>query len=46
MVDIDVVSNFYRRRGTQIWERLSTLRDIKNDIFFASVTPKALEAYR
>lgn len=30
----------------EVWKRLEQLREIKNRIFFASVTAKALEAYR
>lgn len=47
VIDIDVVSDcFIGGVAPEVWEKLSRLRDIKNRIFFASVTAKALEAYR
>jgi uncharacterized protein (TIGR04255 family) len=47
VMDIDVACNCsIGGAASESWERLSKLRDIKNRIFFASVTPKALEAYK
>ena len=47
LIDIDVASNSsIEGEAPEIWQRLTKLRNIKNHIFFASVTAKALEAYR
>lgn len=46
VIDIDAVADCsIAGAGPEIWERVSILRDIKNLVFFASVTPKTLEAY-
>jgi uncharacterized protein (TIGR04255 family) len=46
VLDIEVVrSCSVTPDSPEIWTQLDTLRDIKNRIFFASVTEKALEAY-
>jgi uncharacterized protein (TIGR04255 family) len=47
VIDIDVVSSCsLAGDAPEIWERFSNLRDIKNRIFFTSVTTKTLEAYQ
>jgi uncharacterized protein (TIGR04255 family) len=47
IIDIDVASNCSMDgEAPEVWHRLTKLRNVKNQIFFASVTPKALEAYR
>jgi uncharacterized protein (TIGR04255 family) len=47
VLDIDVASNCaIDSLAPEIWDRLSRLRLIKNRIFFASLTARALEVYR
>jgi uncharacterized protein (TIGR04255 family) len=44
LLDIDVFKgDTYEPRGLEIWKLLERFRDIKNETFFASLTPKALE---
>lgn len=46
VLDIDVSANCsFAGDAAEIWDRFSALREIKNRAFFASVTPKTLEAY-
>lgn len=47
VLDIDVfLERVLAPDSTEIWAKLDKLRDIKNRIFFASVTEKALEPHR
>jgi uncharacterized protein (TIGR04255 family) len=47
VLDIDA---FYETsldpRAEELWTRLETLRDLKNNIFFCSTTPKAKELFK
>jgi uncharacterized protein (TIGR04255 family) len=47
VLDIDVGRNCtLDARSVELWNALGQLRNIKNDVFFGSVTSRALEAYR
>jgi uncharacterized protein (TIGR04255 family) len=47
ILDIDVVREAaFDVDGKEAWEMLEKLHDIKNDIFFNSITPKAKELFR
>jgi uncharacterized protein (TIGR04255 family) len=48
ILDIDVfVQNMtFSAKGEEVWAQLDELRDLKNRIFFGSVTAKALELFR
>lgn len=48
VLDIDVFTNncTLAPDSSEIWSQLDKLRDIKNRIFFAAVTEKAMEVYR
>jgi uncharacterized protein (TIGR04255 family) len=45
--DIDVfVQSRFEVLGDEVWNQLDKLRDLKNDAFFKSATPKLLELFR
>jgi uncharacterized protein (TIGR04255 family) len=47
ILDIDVVREAaFDVNGQQAWATLDKLHDVKNDIFFKSITPKAKELFR
>lgn len=47
VLDIDVfIMARYGAKSQEIWTTLDGLRKVKNDIFFSSVTEKALEPYK
>jgi len=47
LLDIDVISAaVYDKDGKAAWEMLNSLRELKNRIFFESITPKALELFQ
>ena len=47
VLDIDVVYNCKLKAGSPaVWSELDRLREIKNRIFFSSLTEKAMEPYR
>jgi uncharacterized protein (TIGR04255 family) len=47
ILDIDVArTGDFVPEGNELWEVLEDLRNLKNQVFFGSVTPKALELFR
>ena len=47
ILDIDVFREAaFDVEGKEAWEMLEKLHDIKNDVFFNSITPKAKELFR
>lgn len=45
ILDIDVFREAALDVNDRIWETFESLRNLKNDIFFKSVTPKAKELF-
>jgi uncharacterized protein (TIGR04255 family) len=47
ILDIDVfVEGAFDPSGEELWSRLEGLRTIKNEVFFKSLTPKAVDLFR
>lgn len=46
IIDIDVFMQEVNEAQIEIWEVLDNFRNIKNQIFFGSITPKTVEMYR
>jgi uncharacterized protein (TIGR04255 family) len=47
ILDIDVIrAESFLPPYTDIWEKFEELRNIKNDIFFNTITPKAEELFQ
>jgi uncharacterized protein (TIGR04255 family) len=45
--DIDVFREAaFDVKGEELWQAFEKLRDLKNNIFFKSITPKAKELFR
>jgi uncharacterized protein (TIGR04255 family) len=44
-IDVFVEGKVFASTGEELWEQLDQLRELKNRVFFGSLTPKALELF-